>query len=489
MTTRPVSKLSLTQRLDPSQLSWRAAQIAIREKLTVRQDVFGDDSVKENRELMVALARDMYQNNALYSGIINRMVMEVIGNDGFELKPTGKRQAVNKGIVQQWLGWCEYADYEEDDDFTELERRIFAELLNVGEVLLVKIRSNQTLQIIETERIEKIEYKKNGAPESFVVSEKGGKQKSISADDAIFLCLKNCRKSQERGSGVLWSCMDIVHMLMFILRSSAKSWGVISKIAAVINKEEGSTLAAQMRRASNGESVEDDEEEDDSDVADRLYDLPEGFIFVGKQGENISPVSHAGVPNADIEKHIMIYLRIISAEIGFDAATVLLNDFTKTNYSSSRAARVALSKTVGRWQSLLRRRLYNRVYRWLAGGWIASGSVRGITESALTEYEWIPPKPMIIDNKGEAEANEKELAIGVVTHDQLILERNGNPESIEDQRIAEIDRISKKVSEMEAVKNGTLSHSEMLHHLAGVPMGKTQAAQIESKGVTNEQDD
>ena len=329
---RPASQM--TMRMDECTLGFKAAQIAMREGVVPSYFVWGDDAVKYDRHIMVPLARDMYQNNAIYAAIIDRLVTEVIGEDGVELKPTHRLQSVNEEIKAKWATWCEYADFEQEDDFTEIERRVFTEVLNVGEVLLYKRRADHTLQIIESERIEDITYGERGEPESFRISTRGNEPIDISADDTIFICLKKNRKSDGRGTGLLWNCMDVVHMLMHILRSSAKSWGVTAKIALAVTTAGGSALVEALNRQSNGGATVDSDGDGEVDsaasIASRFIDIPDGTVFFGKPGESVSAVPHNGVPNAARDQHVLTYLRIISSVCGFDAATVLLGDFSKT---------------------------------------------------------------------------------------------------------------------------------------------------------------
>ena len=87
------------------------------------------------------------------------------------------------------------------------------------------------------------------------------------------------------------------------------------------------------------------------------------------------------------------------------------------------------------------------------------------------------PRPQMIDNKGEAEANEKELTLGVTSHDDLVLSRNGDPEALEDARLREITRAYTKAVKSPVVLADVISAAELTRILCGLPIGKTQLAE------------
>lgn len=464
----------------PSQaFRFQAAEIARRDGVMVPNYANGDDAIKRDRELMVRLNRDLFMNNACYRAIVGGMVGVIVGDDGAEFSPEVDKPTKDI-LTKLWLQWTKYADFTGRNSFTTMERQIVQELLIVGEVLLLK-RKGLKLQIVESERIKEVLTNENGEITEIVVTDpralnpSTGGVKSLKPSDFIYLSLTE-RPSQVRGAGILWCCADIVSMLSYILRKSARAWGMAANYAIAVEAAAAPEWGKQMAEA-NTVDAETGEDISDDPLEGRTFAMEDCQIFLGRQGEKISTISHNGIPNVQLGEHALTYLRIISSVIGCDAATFVLSDYSKVNYSSSRAANISLGKVVSRFQNMLAYTFYDRVGRWLIGSWGALGLVPNAVE-LLDTVAWIFPKPPIIDAKGEAEAAEKELALGLVTHNQLLLQRNTDPAVYLEQRKQEIIEAIRVANEI------TQETGEEIHWqtLVGMPQGKTEAAvKTESK--------
>jgi capsid protein len=436
-------KMEACQTATPEQqFRFTAAEIARRDGVFVPAYATGEDAIKRDRELMVRLNRDQYMNSAPYRAIIMAFCGAVCGDDGIEFSPVAEPKT--KILLQTlWTKWTNFADITGRGTFTDLERQIVTELAVVGEVLLVK-RKGLALQIIESERIAAVLTDAQGAVTAVEVldpaAEKG--RITIKASDCIYVSLTD-RPSQMRGAGILWSCCDVVSMLTYILRKSARAWGMAANYAIAIEADSAPEYAAMLAQQTQtdpetGEIITPTE----TDPLDgRSFQMDDAQMFFGRKGEKISTISHNGVPNVMLSEHVLTYLRIISSVVGFDAATAILSDFSQTNYSSSRAANLALSKTVSRFQNKLTYCLYDRIGRWLIGSWGVMGLLpEADSTEILDSVNWICPKPQVIDAKGEAQANQLELQLGLTTHNDLLLARNKSPEQYLAQRSAEIVR-------------------------------------------------
>ncbi len=440
MTIRRRTPTHVSQRYladSPSQqFRFQAAEIARRDGVMVPSYATGDDAIKRDRDLMVRLNRDLFMNNAPYRAIINGMVGAVVGTDGVEFCPTADKETKDV-LTSLWLDWTKYADFTRRQSFTGMERQIFTELLVVGEVLLVK-RKSLKLQIVESERIKEVTTNDNGEITSVSVYDPNAKSGSvtISSENFIYLSLTE-RPSQVRGAGILWCCADIVSMLSYVLRKSARAWGMAANYAIAVEADSAPAWGEKMAEASTTDPETGETYETDDPLEGRSFSMEDCQIFLGRKGEKISTVSHNGIPNVQLGEHVLTYLRIISSVIGCDAATFVLSDYSKVNYSSSRAANVSLSKVVSRFQNQLGYTFYDRVGRWLIGSWGAMGIISN-SEELLDTIAWIYPKPPIIDAKGEAQAAELELSLGLTTHNDLLLARNIDPSVYLAQRKQEI---------------------------------------------------
>ena len=462
---------------DPYSLRHMAAEIARREGVSIPAYESGDDAIKRDRELMVKISRDMFMNNAVYRSIISGLVTATIGEDGVEFKPN-VAEPYKSYLQNKFNQWTRFADYSKRKSFTSIERHIATEMFVVGEILLVKRRSDMSLQLIETERIVNVNTdKSDGSLVSVDIkdSSKRSGLTTVKAEDCIYISLTD-RPTQTRGCGILWSCLDVVQMLMFVLRSSAKAWGVASQYAVVVEKENANQVAAQLA-AQQYTTEEGEAPTEDEDLEGRYVTVDDVQTFFGKVGEKVTVVNQSGVPNTQLGEHVLTFLRIISSVIGCDAATFVLSDYSKVNYSSSKAANVALTRTIKRFQNELAYSLYDRVGRWLVGTWALTDEVFIKADETLivNSVSWIFPKPAIIDSKSENEAAAKELELGLNSHGDILLARNLDPETVLQKRKAEIIRAYQITEEIKTETNGAVVVPWEI--LVGAPVSVNKAPQ------------
>lgn len=440
-----------------------AAEVARRECMTVPNYSDGEDAIKSDYNLMVRINRDLYQNNPVYRAIINGVCTAIVGEDGCEFSPKVQgliTPEIKQAMQDLFLNWCKFADYSERFSFTEIERLVCTELLVVGSCLLYKANGTK-LQLIEVERVKEILTDFAGRITGFVLFDKSKPEgvTTLDASDCIYVSNVD-RPSQVRGTGLLWSVCDVCTMLMFILRRSAKAWAIASSYALAFEAENGSAVAAAMNNIAGS-----DGEESDPDAPVYPKDPTEGrsaclddvSMFFGKPGEKVSVVNHTGVPNVQLGEHVLTYLRIISSVIGVDAATFVQADFSRVTYASSRSANIAMSRVVRKFQNQLSYTFYRPTALWLLGSWRSNpATIIPDDVSVLNSINFIFPKPPIIDGKQEADANEKELALGLVTHNELLLSRNKDPQAYYQARVAEILEADRLVEEIRAKTNGRI---------------------------------
>lgn len=428
---------------DATNLRYAAAEAYRRDGIFVPWASTGEQATKRDRNFMVRIARDQYQNNPITRAIINGLVSECIGSDGAELLPTVDDPALKQDIKQVWDSFCSDCDYSDMDQFTDIERRMFTELLVVGEVLFIKRTGQRKLQMIESEAIRYVDVNDKGQTTAFYISpdqnynynnismmpgtnDAGGIR--IPARQAIWLTLKE-RVSQVRGAGILWSVFDVVNMLSFVLRSSAKAWALLSRQGLIINRENAGELGYQMSSTAPPNPTNDDTTPDS--VQDRWVDFNDISVFFGKPGEKISAVDQSNIPNTQLGEHVLTFLRVISSVVGVDAATFVLQDWSKTSFSSSRAAHVSLTKWVKTYQNILTNRFYRPVARWLLGTAMDNGELPEERKNEILEqFTFVMPKPKMVDQEGEAKANQLEMNMGLTTYSKMCLERNMDPAQV-----------------------------------------------------------
>lgn len=97
-------------------------------------------------------------------------------------------------------------------------------------------------------------------------------------------------------------------------------------------------------------------------------EISPGMEILGEPGETIEGFS-ANVPNAEFFDHVMLLLKLISANLGLPMHAVLL-DPSQTNFSGWRGALQQAKIGFRRIQAWLARNMHRRVYRWRVRNWL-----------------------------------------------------------------------------------------------------------------------
>ena len=392
----------------------------------------GDIAITNRRDA-VKWNRHLYLNNAVHKSLIQSMISMVLGKDGCEVIVNDPKYKDILGVIISRF-W-KTADVTRNNYFSELERLILAELLVAGEVLVVKVRSERAIQIIESERIKEIELDTYGRTVKYVIYDDANQEGQVEIDkkDAIFLSLTD-RPSQIRGVGILTPALDIIGLMGSVMSSSAAAMAVVSKHALIVKKRDAEEVAASM-------SVASEESGTDTFIDPvGMSDMGDALIFWSNDPDaDLQAVNHNGVPNDRLGEHLLTYCRLISSTCGLDAAAVILHDYSQYNYSSSKASQIGMRRTVNRIQSLLIHRLYRPLINWILGSEMAN------PESNLKEnpdlfdsYDVILPVPPVADDKSASSNIKTELETGITTHEQVLSERNIDRQTFLTQRKEEI---------------------------------------------------
>lgn len=420
-----------------TEFSYYASRVAQRDGLHGVVEYTGEEQISADRRLMVSLARDQYQNNPIYKAIIDGMAAAILGEDGAQLMLAADLKAKYKAeIYSNFNKFFKLPEVSESMSFTELEREIVTQFLNVGEILLIKIKGGQ-LQIIESERIEEVNVNNYGKIENFKIyyqaDRTSSKTKTIAAKDAIYICNRDRRASQVRGNGVLWCSLPSANMITVIMRSCAKSWGMVSRFAfSLVGQDAPSVLKNQLNQLSTDGTTTTETETEAPEDSVSTFDISDGMIFAAKNGYSLNPIKANTVPDK-LADHLLTYLRFMLSPLRVDAASGVLSDFSKLNFSSSRAARQAFAEIARIMQSSLITQFYDRVFRWRVGAWLIDPKQNLIakndaeTEQLLNAGNWILPAPQINSKEAAEEALIK-ISGGLEVYDEVLKASNKDPE-------------------------------------------------------------
>jgi len=138
----------------------------------------------------------------------------------------------------------------------------------------------------------------------------------------------------------------------------------------------------------------------------------------GEDVKNIKPEQ----PTSEFEPFIATLLRFVGLELGMPLELVLL-DYSKTNYSSAKAALTQSMITFRMWQRLITRRFLDPVIDWKMDRFFADIGARRTPENS--QYLWVPPGWKWIDPPREAQAHIDAAAAGIETLQNIAAEQGG----------------------------------------------------------------
>jgi lambda family phage portal protein len=412
------------------------------------------------------------RDNGLYRGIINRAVDNIIG-EGFTLKPETGNKKTNDKLEWLWWDFCKSPEVRGLDDWPSVERLTLRHLLVDGDIGAGKLPDGQ-IQVIEAERIASsranadaylgVETDPVGRPTKYYVCDytdygqvDTSEPQQWDADDFVFVSCRN-RISQTRGVPAQVCNFAMFHRINDVCDSEAISWQILSRIALAITKEDGSSFGANFGQA--------DTSAEDKDAAQRVVDIGDALIAIGKPGEKITGVDR-NVPGANFPNSITMFLRLLGMPLGLPLELVLL-DWSKTNYSSARAALLQAYQMFRGWQSLLMRRWHTPIYLWKVNQWVSEGKIS--PTDRLFEHTWITPPFAWVDPYKEAAAEGLQVDRGYRTFGESLMSRNKDRAAFIEERKREIREAIQTAKALEE-ETGEKVPWQMF---AGLDVNKTQ---------------
>ena len=449
----------------------------------------GDYHARYDRELLVNSSRGLDRNNWLYEATINRACDYILGPDGFTLQAKSGVKGVNDKLEGLWAEFWKKPEARETFTGRELEGITLRELLVAGDELFIKLKDG-LLQHIESERIGsrktatddgKIKIEQGVRLDSrgrIVGFEIAGASKwagypdkaattTVDAKNAIYLLNRVKRSSQTRGVPVLVSSMPIAYRLEDILDSEAVAWQVVSRLAfAVTTGVQGVEARATKKTARTDTTPATG----DADVA--VQDTGMALAFYGKKGQDIKGVSQTR-PTQNFEQSAKLFIRLFGIPLGLPLELMLL-DWGKLNYSSSRAVLLQAFIMFRAWQKLLIERFHSRVYRWQVGRWVAEGKIGW--RPKLLEHTWDVPSWPWVDEDKEVSAWAKKLDRGLATQSDALGSQGKDRHEFLETRSIEFKEAVAAAKQLEADTDGLAKAEDTWRILAGIDPGKTEQA-------------
>lgn len=407
---------------------------------------------------LVSRSRDLTRNHGVAAGAMQTLSDNVVGT-GLRLSATPDYKALGKDkawadewardVESQWRAWAESTDCDAANslNFAGLTSLVFRSSLINGEALALPLwldrRGNDfatTIQLVEADRLSNpigkqdnktlragIEIDAYGAPRAYHIRKNhpgdaylgagGGSEqdwqripvRTAFGRKRVLHIHDKERTGQHRGKPLLSSIMPMFKMLDHYERSELQ--------AAVVN----AMIAAFIETPLDGESIGEmfGGSTDDYIAARNEWDvkLQGGSIIPIFPGDKVAPFTPSR-PNNGYGQFVENILRHIGAGLNIPFE-LLMKDFSKTNYSSARAALLEA------W------RYFNAQRQWLSTYWarpvyelwleeaINKGRIDAPDfyerKAAWTRCKWIGPGRGWVDPVKEAKAAHLRMQIGLST--------------------------------------------------------------------------
>jgi len=425
-------------------LGYQSATVASREGRSAI-GASGEAHARYDRIKLINQSREFMRNNGIYRGMIERAVSYIVSN-GFGLQAKTNDEEFNKAVEKLWNdnieGFWKRPEIKGILSGRRVERMVCREILITGDHGVI-LTNKGKLQLIESEQItggsklpDGIEKDAFGAPKKFWVASynrwgrvSGVKPRPYDPKDFLFITDPD-RPSAVRGVPPCQASFPMLHRINDVCDSEAIAWQLLARMAVSINRKEGPTLGYAESREDPNKSAEDAE----GDLATRLTELDYALIFHGEEGEEVKGIER-NIPGKNFSDSLIMFLRLLGLPLGVPLEVILL-DWTKSNYSQSRAVLEQAYQTFLGWQFLLEDFFYVPVYEWKVRSWIKEGKLRDVDDRFA--HEWIKPTFPWIDQLKEAQAYGAKVDRGFATHAQVCKSLNAERQDIVDARESEV---------------------------------------------------
>ena len=388
-------------------------------------------------------------NNVIGTGI--RLQAQVRMQRGGKLS-----QPINDLIEEEWAEWCRADSCHTAGklSFAEIERLAVSSMCESGEVFIRLVRAPfgqsrvpLALEVIEADLLDETkdgemkggtEWKLGvqvdgwGRPLNYAFLKRhpgdiraaGGRDHVIvPAGDVIHLMLTE-RPGQTRGVTWFASAIKRLHHLAGYEEAEVVRARASSSLMGFVTSPEGELF---------GEEVQQGE---------RVTSFEPGVFKYLNPGESVT-VPQLDAPDGQFEPFLRAMLRAMAAGLGV-AYSSLSQDYSQSNYSSSRLALLEEREHWKMLQQLLISNLHRRVYE----AWLDAAVAVG--ELDFPDYQqnrrryqaarWMPRGWSWIDPTKEVEANKMAVRCGFTTQAQVVAEQGGDLEELLLARKAELER-------------------------------------------------
>lgn len=407
-----------------------------------------DTTIDGYMDMIRSKSRDLNRNNAIASGATGTIVNNTIKNG---LRPQSVINAKRIGITEDqakafqeaaervFARWSPTASADLQMNFNELQSLAMRQVLESGESInvrrTIKDRKRRpymlALDPIEPDRLDNprdktrdtnirfgIERDKLNIPTNYhfltthpgdtVTKYRGGytASKAVAAYDSrgrpnVFHFFPHLRPGQTRGVPFFAPVLDTFKILADYMEAELVAARVSACFAAFVKTD--NPYSAGFGRA------------DDTNNASQLLEgMEPGAVEYLANGQDIV-FSDPKRPGQTFDAFVERLVRSIGAALGLPYE-LIFKDFSKTNYSSARAALLQAYRVFQNWQQMVVDNLCQPVWEILLEEAYLTGDLPApdfyANQWEYTRAAWIPPGWQWVDPKKETEANKVAVEMG-----------------------------------------------------------------------------
>lgn len=383
-----------------------------------RTDIASPFSDVTQHRAMRDRARNLDRNNALASSVLDRAVENVVGT-GISIRPATESEDFNDETHDRWMEWQQKCDLRRMHDFATIQQLMYRGQKRDGDIgcVLALDGEQPRLQPLEGENIESpngeykptlidgVEVNSFGAPIRFWLRQVDAENpytiqhRPIVPRDFVYLTNAD-RFSVVRGASQFAQGFELFDQISGYLEGTVMSAKIASYLALVITKNNvNGTLAGLTTTTNSAGQV----------VRKKLLEPAQTlYLEPGEDAKSFAP----NQPTQNFPDAIAAFSRFVGLKFGLTIEQVLL-DFSRTNYSSSRSARLQAQQTAEMEQCRFANQFVSRVYQW----WVSRTAISGGFVTAVPEdfwaHEWIPQAKPWIDPSKEIDFAERAVKLGV----------------------------------------------------------------------------
>lgn len=346
-------------------------------------------------------ARALERKNPIAGGALERCAENVIGT-GIQIEPQTDSPEFNAEASDWWESWKKSSDIRGTCHFDARQFNVFKAMMRDGDTgdVLIDDGFDGKLQTIDGDYIETpqgkylggmmvdgVELDAAGRPIQYWIrtvdpSNQKRTYTAIAARDFVFLA-RTLNQNDVRGMTAFSTSFDMFDMILGYFEDTVTMSRLATWYTIFIQKSNPQAALAPLQSTANG-----------AGEPQRVLNGEPGQIMIGKPGEE-PKLLNPGMPNQSFPEALAAFVRPVGLAFGLPLEQLLF-DWSRANYTVSRAIKMQIQRTADRLQQDFANLYVSRVYQWALSKAVKNGRFKSIVPDRFWTHEWIPqPLPLV----------------------------------------------------------------------------------------------